>query len=117
MESEARVSYLEMVISAKAIEIYILKGGRGASGEYAYVGRLEGRPAVDHPFKYHYKFSSAELPDERVALLQLRLTPHQEAAMEVYLFRFAVMVGDVNMRHKSNVAASINMAQSMAAGG
>ena len=83
MESEARVSYLEMVISAKAVEVYVLKGGQGASGEYVCVGRLEGRPAVDHPYKYHYRFGTTDLPDTKVALLQLRLTPHTPGAQEV----------------------------------
>lgn len=117
MENEARVSYLEMVISAKAVEIYILKGGQSASGEYVNVGSLKGRPAVDHPFKYHYKFSAAELPDTRVALLQLRLTPHAEGATEVHVFRFSVMVGDANARHKPNIAASINLAKNTVVGG
>ena len=118
MENEARVSYLEMVISAKAIEIYVLKGGQGASGEYVNVGSLKGRPAVDHPFKYHYKFSAADLPETRVALLQLRLTPHAEGATEVYLFRFSVLVGDANMRHKSNIVSSMSSMQgALAVGG
>ena len=118
MENEARVSYLEMVISAKAVEIYVLKGGQGASGEYVNVGSLKGRPAVDHPFKYHYKFSAADLPETRVALLQLRLTPHAEGATEVYLFRFSVLVGDANMRHKSNIVSSMSSMQgALAVGG
>jgi len=118
MENEARVSYLEMVISAKAVELYVLKGGQGASGEYVNVGSLKGRPAVDHPFKYHYKFSAADLPETRVALLQLRLTPHAEGATEVYLFRLSVLVGDANMRHKSNIVSSMSSMQgALAIGG
>lgn len=110
METEARISYLEMVISARAVDIYVLKGGQGASGEYVNVGRLEGRPAQDHPYKYHYRFGAAELPDTRVALLQLRLTPHNEGAAEIYVFRFSVMVGDGgNQRHKANIAASVGV--------
>lgn len=107
METEARISYLEMVISARTVEIYVLKGGQDASGEYVHVGRLEGRPAQDHPYKYHYRFGPAELPDTRVALLQLRLTPHAEGASEIYVFRFSVLVGEGNQRHKANIAASI----------
>ena len=108
METEARISYLEMVISARAVEIYVLKGGQGASGEYLHVGRLEGRPAQDHPYKYHYRFGPAELPDARVALLQLRLTPHAEGVAEIYVFRFSVLVGEGNQRQKANIAASVS---------
>jgi len=111
MENESCVSYLEMVVSAKAVELYVLKGGRGASGEYVHIGGLKGRPAVDHPFKYHYKFSAADLPEARIALLQLRLTPHAEDAKEVYVFRLSVLVGDANTRHKSNIVSSISSMQ------
>jgi hypothetical protein len=109
METEARISYLEMVISARAVDIYVLKGGQGASGEYVNVGRLEGRPAQDHPYKYHYRFGAAELPDTRVALLQLRLTPHSEGAAEIYVFRLSVVVGESNQRHKANIATSLGV--------
>eukprot|EP00624_Nannochloropsis_granulata_P004670 evm.model.NODE_33510_length_18588_cov_30.463848.5 len=100
-----------MVVSAKAVELYVLKGGRGASGEYIHIGGLKGRPAVDHPFKYHYKFSAADLPEAPIALLQLRLTPHAEDAKEVYMFRLSVLVGDANARHKSNIVSSISSMQ------
>jgi len=107
METEARISYLEMVISARSVELYVLKSGHGASGEYMHVGRVEGRPAQDHPYKYHYRFSPAELPDTKVALLQLRLTPHNEKAAEILVFRFSVLVGEGNARHRSNIGASV----------
>lgn len=111
MEKDARVSYMEMVTSAKEVEMYVLKGGYGASGEYSKVGGQRGRPAVDHPYKYHYKFTSSDLPDIPVALVQLRLTPHEEGAREVYLFRLSVLVGEANSRHRSNISRGIGSLQ------
>lgn len=41
------------------------------------------------------RFEKDVLPDYRIALLQLRLTPHNETTQEMHLFKFSVLVGDM----------------------
>lgn len=53
MEQESRVAYVEALVSAKAIDVYVLKGG--ASTDYVSVGSMQGKQSMDHPFKYHYR--------------------------------------------------------------
>ena len=55
-EHEARVGYLETITSARAMDVYVLKGSAGPSGDYVHVGKVEGRQAVDHPYKFHYRY-------------------------------------------------------------
>jgi hypothetical protein len=125
LEHEARIGYLEMVASARTIDLYMMhSGGRG---EYVHIARVDGRRAVDHPYKYHYRcvscrglegsqrwasghllnpclplmrpttrrFEKDELPKDSLALLQLRLTPHYDTSQDLQLYKFSVMVGDV----------------------
>lgn len=53
LEQESRVSYVEAMVSAKSIDVYVLKGG--ASTDYVHVGTMQGKAAVDHPYKFHYR--------------------------------------------------------------
>jgi hypothetical protein len=55
LEHEARVMYLELLTSAKAMEVYVLHGGGSGGGQYEHVAALEGRRMLDHPSKYHYR--------------------------------------------------------------
>lgn len=43
------------------------------------------------------------LPDYRIALMQLRMTPHSDTTQELHIFKLSVLVGDVPLKQTSQI--------------